>query len=169
VQQQVTFTFFGCIRTAQALAGYPSGMFTDTAAIRIRDNNTIVVASTMNVQVFAPALCTITNGPANIVFQYTAFGAADVRASSFNANCTNNLSYTVSVDPPLGVVGGLRYTLGLTALAPGSGSNVGMGSIQDVGNPAGTRVYYVNGFMPAAQPGASGAVTPQPHTVTITY
>lgn len=168
-QHQVTFDFYACITTAQALTGYPAGTYSDTLTFSVRDGNTALASSTVNVSLFAPAVCSISNGPGNIVFTYSGFGSAQFESTFFNANCTNGLPYTLSVAPAGGTVGGLRYGLGITALTPGTTPATGPFTYTDTGNPTGTRLYYINGYMDPLQAGQVGAPTSQPHTVTLTY
>ena len=169
-QHQVTFDFWGCITTAQATAAYPSGYYLDTISLVIVSSTGATLASgSMSVQDFTPATCSVTGGPGNLVFTYQAFGAADVRSSSFSANCSNNLAYTMTITPDSGAVGGVRYTLGLTALSAGTVLSIGPASLSDTGNVSGTRLYYVNGLVAAGQPGQAGTPVAQPHTLMLTY
>jgi hypothetical protein len=103
-------------------------------------------------------------------FAYNAFSPTAVFAgTSFRANCTNYLPYTMTLDPVSGVVGGLRYTLGLSLAAAGTASNTGPTSLSTQGNATGTATHYINGSMQANQAGQSGTIVPQTHTLTITY
>ena len=74
----------------------------------------------------------------------------------------------MDVSPVAGVVGGLRYVLGLADVA-GSASNLGPSTLSRVGNATGTSSHVINGGMAASQAGLQGAIVPQPHTLTITY
>ena len=133
-------------------------------------NKNNVATSSINVNVYAPAVCSISNGPGQVTFSYSAFSPAAVFAgTSFRANCTNYLPYTMTLDPVSGVVGGLRYTLGLSLDAAGTASNTGPTSLSTQGNATGTATHYINGSMQANQAGQSGTIAPQTHTLTITY
>ena len=119
---------------------------------------------------YAPALCTLSNGPGNLTFTYAAFAPADAFAgTSFRANCTNLLPYTMTLSPAVGVVAGLRYSLGLSLNQAGSAADPGPASLSTQGTATGFATHYINGAMPAAQPGQSGTVVPQVHTLTLTY
>ncbi len=165
-----TFRYWACKTSAQVLTGYPAGYYTDRADLTLLAAGTSVATASLNVGLYAPAVCSISNGPANITFTYAAFAPSAVFAgSSFKANCTNLLPYTVSLSPTVGVVAGLRYSLGLSLSTPGSAANPGPPSLSTQGNATGSAVHYINGAMPAGQPGQTGDVVPQIHTLTITY
>ncbi len=177
VAETLTFNFWGCVSgqsTNIETAGYPAGLYTDSTAITIRPvTGTVVggllpVSSTIAINIIAPARCTVSGGPADISFNYTAFGAASFQSTGFTANCTNLMPYTMALSPPNGVVGGLKYRLGLTAATPGSASSLGPTSLNNTGGAAG-KLHYINGLMDAGQAGQSGLPVSQPHTLTISY
>ena len=165
-----TFPYWACKLAAQTLTSYPSGLYSDRVDLVLYAASTAVATSSLNVNIYAPAVCSISNGPSQLTFSYNAFSPTAVFAgTSFRANCTNFLPYTLALSPVSGVVGGLRYTLGLSLSAAGSASNIGPVSLDAVGNATGTATHYINGAMVAGQPGQAGTIVPQPHTLTITY
>ena len=166
----VTFDYWGCI-PGQAVASFPAGVYTDSVALTLRNNALpllTLATSAITVNITAPAKCSISGGPGDITFSYTAFGPANFQFTSFSADCTNSLPYTMDVSPPSGVVGGLRYELGLADVA-GSASNLGPVTLSRVGSATGSRTHVINGGMVASQAGLLGAIVPQAHTLTITY
>lgn len=168
----VTFSYWACKTTAQALTSYPAGFYSDRADLTLYGGNSpaAVATASLHVGMYAPAVCTLSHGPGNITFNYTAFSASAAFAgTSFRANCTNLLPYTVAVSPSSGLVSGLSYSLGLSLSQSGSAANVGPASLSTQGTALGSATHYINGSMPSAQPGQSGTVVPQIHTLTITY
>ena len=163
----LTFDYWGCI-PSQAVASFPAGIYTDSVTLFLRNGGTQIATAAIPVNISAPARCSISGGPGNITFVYNAFGAANFQSTGFNANCTNSLPYVMDVSPASGVVGGLRYELGLSDTT-GSATNIGPASLSRIGSALGTRAHVVNGVMLANQAGDLGAVVPQPHTLTITY
>ncbi len=177
VPEILTFNYWGCIPGQVSVNSFPAGLYTDTVNTKLyagaATGSPLVSgtsASTVQINIYAPAKCSITGLAAanTIVFNYTAFGAADFKFATFNANCTNLLPYSMSLNATSGVVGGLKYQLGLSN-APGSASAVGSASLASTGGPLGTKVHYINAVMDAGQAGTSGAVVPQSHTLTISY
>jgi hypothetical protein len=176
--ETLTFNFWGCVSgqgtTNIETAGYPAGLYTDSALINIRPvtgttvGGPLPIGSSIAINIIAPARCTVSGGPADISFSYTAFGAANFQSSAFTANCTNLMPYTMALSPTNGVVGGLKYQLGLTAATPGSASSLGPTSLNNVGGTTG-KLHYINGVMDAGQAGQSGLPVSQPHTLTISY
>lgn len=163
----ITFDYWACI-PGQTVASFPAGIYTDSVALTLRNGATILATSSIPVNITAPARCSISGGPGNITFSYVAFGPANFQFTSFSADCTNSLPYTMNVSPAAGVVGGLRYELGLADTA-GSASNIGPSTLNRVGSATGSRAHVINGAMVANQAGLLGAIVPQPHTLTITY
>ncbi len=173
--ETLTFNYWGCIPgQAGSIASFPSGVYTDQIGITLRavlpGADLLISTGFVNVNIYAPARCSITGLAATntIVFNYTAFGPADFKFATFNANCTNLLPYNMSLSPTNGVVGGLKYQLGL-GNAAGSVGNIGPTSLGSIGGALGTKVHYINAVMDAGQAGTSGPVVPQVHTLTITY
>jgi len=165
-----TFPYWACKPSIQAVSTYPTGLYTDRVDLTLSANKNNVATSSINVNVYAPAVCSISNGPGQVTFSYSAFSPAAVFAgTSFRANCTNYLPYTMTLSPVSGVVGGLRYTLGLSLATAGTAGNTGPTSLSTQGNATGTATHYINGSMQANQAGQSGTIVPQTHTLTITY
>lgn len=164
------FSYWACKTTAQALTSYPAGLYTDRVDLTLRTGNTSLATGSINVSLYAPALCTLGSGPANLSFSYAAFApTAAFAGTSFRANCTNLLPYTMTLSPAVGVVAGLRYSLGLSLSQAGTAANTGPASLSAQGTAVGFATHYINGAMPEGQPGQSGPVVPQIHTLTITY
>ncbi|MEI7785341.1 MAG: spore coat protein U domain-containing protein [Betaproteobacteria bacterium] len=165
-----TFNYWACKPIAQNVSSFPSGTYTDRVDITLITGSTTLATSSININLYAPAACSISNGPSNLSFSYAAFSpSAAFAGTSFRANCTNYLPYTMTLDQLSGVVGGLRYTLGLSLTSPGTASNIGTNSLSTQGNVTGTATHYINGLMAAGQAGQSGTIVPQPHLLTITY
>jgi len=165
-----TFAYWACKPRSESISSYPTGLYTDRADLTLTAGSSTVATSFINVNIYAPAVCSISHGPGQVTFSYSAFSAAAAFAgTSFRANCTNYLPYTMALDPVSGVVGGLRYTLGLSLDAAGNASNTGPTSLATQGNATGTATHYINGSMQANQAGQSGTIVPQTHTLTITY
>lgn len=164
----VTFDYWGCV-PGQTITSFPAGVYTDSVALTLRNGAATLATSAIVVNINAPAKCSIgglVNN--NITFSYTAFGSANFQSLSFSADCTNLLPYTMDLNPVSGVVGGLRYELGL-ADAVGSAGNLGPATLSRVGGSSGSRGHVINGAMPSNQAGDRSAIAPQPHTLTITY
>lgn len=165
-----TIPYWACVNKGQA-NGYTAGTYTDTVTATVTlSSGTNPAPASILVNLFAPAVCTTSNGPGNLTFAYNAFSPTAVFAgTSFAANCTNYLPYTMTLNPVSGVVAGLQYTLGLTLAAAGTASNTGPSTLSAIGNATGSATHYINGSMAAAQPGQTGTPVPQSHTLTITY
>jgi hypothetical protein len=167
----LTFDYWACI-PSQTVTSFPAGLYVDTVNLTLRavvgGADPTITTGTIAVNIYAPAKCSISNGPGNVSFNYTAFGAAVFKFTQFNADCTNFLPYGMALSPTTGVVGGLRYQLGLSN-AVGSANSIGSTPLTSTGGAAGTKIHYINGVMDAGQAGTAGAVTPQIHTLTITY
>ena len=163
----VTFDYWACIPN-QTVTSFPAGVYTDSVSLFLRNGGLQLATALIPVNITAPAKCTISGGPGNIIFSYNAFGLANFQSTGFSADCTNGLPYTMDVNPASGVVGGLRYELGLSDVT-GSATNIGPASLSRVGSATGSRAHVINGVMVANQAGALGAIAPQPHTMTIIY
>ena len=164
----VTFDYWACI-PGQTVSSFPAGVYTDSVSLFLRNTAGLQLATaSIPVNITAPARCAISGGPGNITFVYNAFGSANFQFTNFSADCTNGLPYTMDVSPAAGVVGGLRYELGLSDAA-GSATNIGPASLSRVGGATGSRPHVINGVMVANQAGVLGAIVAQPHTLTITY
>ena len=165
-----TFNYWTCKPAAQNASSYPSGVYTDRVDLTLSAGGSNVATSSINVNLYAPAFCSISSGPGTLSLNYQAFSNTAVFAgTSFKADCTHYLPYTMTLNTLSGVVGGLRYTLGLSLAAAGNASNIGSGSLSTTGNVTGSATHYINGAMAAGQAGQTGAITPQSHTLTIIY
>ena len=123
VAQPQTVSFWGCLPLGQAVPA--SGSYVDSLPIRVRDaanTGNLSPNGTLAVTVTAPASCAMTLAPGDVLFNYTAFGAAVNANTPFTMNCTANLPYTMSLDAYTGVVGGLIYTLNINTTPPPAGS-----------------------------------------------
>ena len=163
----LTFNYWACI-PGQVVSSFPAGIYTDSVSLFLRNGPTQLATASIPVNITAPAKCSISGGPGNLTFTYTAFGPANFQSTGFSADCTNALPYTMDVSPAAGVVGGLRYDLGLSDLV-GSAGNIGPATLSRTGSATGSRQHVINGVMVANQAGLQGAIVPQPHTLTITY
>lgn len=154
IPSSTNIPFWGCVPGSQT--GLPAGTYTDTVTVTLRGAGT--VTATFPVSIFTPASCSITTAPGTVSFTYTAFGGVKNASTPFSVTCTNRLPYTMALDATVGVVGGLQYTVALSA--PNA---TGTGLAQN---------FTVNGTMPANQAGtcaASSCTTTQIRTLTISY
>ena len=174
-----TITYYACIPPLQT-ATASSVTYTDTVQLSITGTTSSpsvgftanTTAGTIGVNILAPVSCGITTAPGTVAFgSYTALGAAKTANTSFIANCSSGLPYTMTFDSlnASGVVAGLNYTLGFNT-APGS---TGTDSLTTSGTNVG-QTFYINGNMPAGQAGscASGGCAgtqTATRTLTITY
>jgi spore coat protein U-like protein len=147
--------YWGCIPAGQGVA---AGTYTDTVTLSMLYSGWTLASGTAAVSILTPATCTISSPPGNIVFNYTAFGAAVTPSTTFRVTCTNSLPYAMALDATTGTVVGLSYSLALSAA-----SSVGNGAAQ---------LHTINGNMAAGQAGtcATGTCTgTQARSITITY
>jgi spore coat protein U-like protein len=159
-------SFWGCITLANQ--SVPAGVYTDTFTMTITKANgsSSYATGTAAVSIRNPATCSITTPPGDVVFNYTAFGATANAGTTFVANCTQWLPYTMSLNASSGVVSGLNYTLQInnqTAIPTSPLSSRGTGAGQ---------THTINGNMPAGQAGTCSGATcqgTQAHTLTISY
>ena len=163
----LTFDYWACI-PGQPVSSFPAGVYTDSVSLFLRNGALQLATASIPVNITAPAKCSISGGPSNLTFIYNAFGSANFQFTNFSADCTNGLPYTMDVSPASGVVGGLRYELGLSDTA-GSATNIGPASLSRTGSATGSRQHVINGVMVANQAGVLGTIVAQPHTLTITY
>jgi Spore Coat Protein U domain len=170
--ETVNIQFYTCVTLSQALTSFPAGIYTDTAAMNIRyqGGGGIDRTADLNVNINAPAVCSIGSLPPTINLTYTAFqNTAAFQFAQFNAQCTNLLPYTMAVSPTAGVVRGVNYQLGLSTGSQGSAGSIGSTPLSDVGGSTGTKVHFINASMQAGQAGQIGGATSNIHTLTITY
>jgi len=160
--QSLSASFWGCITLANQVAT-ANTTYTDKVTVSIRSGNKTLNSSSFNVSIFAPASCSISTMPGNVAFNYTAFSASAVIASStFGVNCNNKLPYTMSLDTSSGVVSGLNYALQINSLT----------SPESKRGTAAEQTHTINGTMPAGQAGTCSTalcIGSQVHTLTITY
>lgn len=152
-----TYSFYGCVPAGQTVPA--AGTYTDTVTMSFIPGGAKFTNGTFPVSITAPATCTLSTPPGNIVFNYTSFSAAPVLANTtFAATCTNRLPYTLALDATSGTIAGVSYTLALSAA-----SATGTGLAQ---------TYTINGTIAAGQSGTCAAATctgSQTRTLTITY
>ncbi|GEM_PF-582280 len=163
--------YYGCVPPGLIVPAM--GTYTDTVTLTgsatVSRGGINFAAASMPVSITAPATCNFTQAPGNIGFNYVAFSATDVLASTtMQVTCTNLLPYSIALDTSSDVVSGLNYSLALNTTGLG-GSNpltsTGTGIAQ---------TFFINGSMPAGQAGTcnSSAVpcaATQIRTLTVTY
>jgi spore coat protein U-like protein len=165
-----TFSYYGCVPAGLTVPA--AGTYTDTVTMSftgsVSRGGSTFTGGTFPVSITAPATCSFSQQPGNIVFNYTSFSATAVLANtSFQATCTNLLPYTIALDATAGVVTGLNYTLALNTTA----NSGGVSPLTSGGNGI-AQTFYVNGSIAAGQSGtcATGICTgSQTHSLTITY
>lgn len=169
--------FWLCIPALQTPTA-PSVVYADTVALSITgtsSSNSINFVAGVNgvatVNIIAPVTCTISTAPGPVAFgTYTSLGAAAVGSTSFAANCSNTLPYTMSLGSAFGVVVGLNYSVGLTATV---GATTGTPTLASTGTGV-AQTFYIKGNMAAGQAGscaggACGALRTDPRVLTITF
>jgi len=156
----VTTTYWGCVPAGQT--GLPSGSYTDTVTMSVSDSSgggAAIGSGTFGITIYYPAVCNVTQAPADVAFTYTAFRATPATASStFGVTCTTTLPYTMALDATSGVVAGLQYLVSLSA-----STGTGTGAQQN---------YTISGTMPAGQAGTcatSSCTGTSVRTLTIGY
>jgi spore coat protein U-like protein len=165
-----TFSFYGCVPAGLTVPA--AGTYTDTVTMTftgsVSGGGIRFTGGTIPVSITAPASCSFSQQPGNIVFNYTSFSPSNVLANtSFQATCTNLLPYTIALDTSAGVVTGLNYTLALDTTANTGGVN----PLTSRGSGV-AQTFFVNGTIVAGQSGtcAAGVCTgTQAHSLTITY
>ena len=164
-----TFSFYGCVPAGLTVPA--AGNYTDTVTISftgsVSGGGITFTPGTFPVSINAPATCSFSQQPGNIVFNYTSFSATDILANtSFQATCTNLLPYTIALDSTSGVVTGLNYTLALNTAGAGGTNPLASRGIGV------TQIFFVNGSILAGQSGTCTAGIcsgSQIHSMTITY
>lgn len=155
IPSSTNLPFWACVPGSQT--GLPAGTYTDTVTVTLRGAGT--TTTTFLVSITTPASCSLTLPPPGIVnFTYIAFGGVVNANIPFSVTCTSLLPYTMALDATVGVVGGLQYTLALSA-SSATGTGVAQG-------------YSVDGTMAANQAGtcaASSCLATQSRTLTISY
>ena len=129
-----------------------------TALVLAPAAHAATITGNFNVSVTLTPVCAITAGPANVTFTYTSSqgGAAASAGGGFSVACTQNLSYSMSLDvPPTGQVGGLAYSISAPAGAfTGTGAAV---------------AHTISGTIAGGQGGDVAAPTTEARVLTITY
>jgi spore coat protein U-like protein len=165
-----TFSFYGCVPAGLTVPA--AGTYTDTVTMSfngsVSGGGITFTGGTFPVSIIAPASCSFSQQPGNIVFNYTSFSTANVLANtSFQATCTNLLPYSIALDVASGVVSGLNYTLALNTTS----NTGGVSPLASRGNGV-AQTFYVNGTIASGQSGtcAAGICTgTQAHSLIITY
>lgn len=163
-----TSSYWGCI--GAGLTGLAAGVYTDALTLTLsygpNPQSTATVSAPVNIA--TPSTCSISTTPGTVAFgSYVAFGNVLAASTSFGANCTNYLPYTLAVTPTTGTIAGVTYTLLLQSAAPVMTGT----SLSATGNGF-AQTYTINGSMAAGQSGVcslascSGTV---PHTLTLSY
>jgi spore coat protein U-like protein len=153
----VDVSFWMCMGSGIAAA---AGTYVDSMTMTMNYGAGAGINTTgaIPVSIATPAICSVTAAPADLVFDYTAFGAAQNPSSPFSVTCTLHLPYTMTLDASAGTAAGLAYTLSMS-----SPNSTGTGAVQ---------VHSVNGAMAAGQAGTCGAplcTATQTRTLTLTY
>ena len=159
VATQVTLPYWGCVFASQT--GLPSGAYQDTVTMTATNSTggATLATNVFTVNIYYPAVCNVTQAPADVAFSYTAFRSTAATASStFGVTCTNTLPYSMALDATSGVVAGLQYLLTLSASnATGTGAQ---------------QAFTIDGTMPAGQAGTCAVASctgTSVRTLTITY
>jgi spore coat protein U-like protein len=159
-----TFFYYVCIPAGQTTA--PAGTYSDTTAISFVNMSVSGGTSSFTngaafslLNITTQGTCTFATPPGNMTFAYTSFSTTAATASTtFAAQCTNMLPYTMALDATSGTINGITYTLALSAT-----SATGNGAAQG---------YTINGSIAAGQGGTCSTATctgTQIRTLTITY
>jgi spore coat protein U-like protein len=168
-----TYSFYGCVPAGQTLPA--GGTYNDTVTMSFTTPSGGGVryrTGTFAPRIIAPATCSFSTPPGNMVFNYTAFGAAAAASTTFAANCSQYLPYNLSLD-----AGGAGYTGSFTS-PTGTYTNTATNLTYTLTLPApvtGTGVaqsYTITGAMAAGQGGTCAAGTctvTDTHTLTVTY
>ena len=174
LNQAMAANFYLCVPLGQTPPA--SGTYADTVTVRVRNSTntgfiTGSAATTFGVSVVVPASCASLTTPADLTFNYTAFGAAATASTTFNVTCTTNLPYEISLDAYTGVVGGLLYTLNINAVPPNTVTPVkakGTGAAQ-LHTIFGNMVSGQAGSCPSSTAAACATAQSDARSVTITY
>lgn len=154
-----------CIRMPSQPGGAPTaGIYTDVVNVFAQypnsDTGALTVPAFLNYSVGVDAQCVFATYPGNMLFNYTSFSPTAQSASqSLVLRCSNNLPWSVSVDPPTSSMLGLSYSI---AVSPSSGTGLGNAG----------HTITLTGTIPAGQAGTCALGTcsaTQTHTITISY
>jgi spore coat protein U-like protein len=153
-----TIAYWGCVSAGQT--GLPAGTYTDTVGVTLSygPNPQSSYATAFNISIETPAVCKVPRGPDTIGIVYTSFGPEVKASTTFDANCTNALPYTMALDATSGVLSGVQYTLALS-----TPSSIGTGVDQ---------THTITATAVAGQAGTcttANCTTSAIRTLTITY
>ena len=148
--------FWGCINPRLLPT---AGIYTDIVTMTPTYSAGVLGGvGTFPVKIITPATCNIGTIPGITLAYGNAFGPGATATTNAPATCSNELPYTIAVNPTSGVSAGIFYTLSLPASATGTGA------VQNIPITA------------TAPPGQAGTCTTgsctgaaQPHTLTLTY
>ncbi len=152
--------YWGCIPAGQT--GLPAGIYSDTVIMQLRNSqsggSTTIATGSFGVQIHMSSTCNLTTPPGTITFNYTSFGPTINPTTTFGANCTSMLPYTMALDATSGTLLGLNYSLALSAT-----SGTGTGAPQ---------THTITGTMVSGQAGTcAGSLcsATQAHTLILSY
>lgn len=154
--------FWGCITQKQTATN--SGLYADTVRMTLSYPSGPDLIANMPVSIYAPATCSFTRQPGNILIaDYIPF-TSGLRTGStqFGVQCTNQMPYTLATNVQEGVAAGVRYLLSVNQ--PGGS---GTGQPQD---------YFVTVTVPGGQAGGACSLpsgqtctTTNSHWIVISY
>jgi len=158
VPTSVVTNYWTCIPAGQT--GLPAGIYMDSVPMTLYDgnSNSSLASGPLSVSINTASTCNISTPPGTITFNYTSFGPTINPTTTFGANCTSMLPYTMALDATSGMLLGLNYSLALSAT-----SSTGTGVSQS---------HTITGTMVSGQAGTctTGACSAtQVHTLTISY
>jgi spore coat protein U-like protein len=155
----VDTSYWGCIPSGQNTPS--ANPYNDTVTMTLNYSYGLVNASgssTLTVLILNQASCSISTPPGTITFNYTSFGPTINPTTTFGANCTSMLPYTMALDATSGTLLGLNYSLALSAT-----SSTGTGVPQ---------THTITGTMVSGQAGTcAGSLcsATQGHTLILSY
>ena len=154
--------------TVPAAQNVGAGTYLDTQTVKLYQGTTAAAASTaisptlqtFGVTLAVAAKCALSSPPGNVNFAYTSFQTTQsVASTSFAVTCSNNTTYTLSLDSATGTLLGLNYNLSLNK----TGVQTGNGLAQSA---------TINGTVASGQSGictGSTCTASEVRTLTITY
>lgn len=160
-----TYSYYGCVPASQTVPA--AGTYTDTVTMSFIPGGAAFTGDTFPVSIYAPATCSISTPPGNIIFNYTSFSPTAVAANTtFVTTCTNLLPYTMTLDATSAVLTGLNYSLALNTVGTG-----GVSPLTSTGTGV-PQTFFINGSIASGQSGTCATSTcagSQARTLTITY
>ena len=162
--QTFNYPYYFRVANTAAINAKPAGIYDDLsilATVKLTSSGGAVQGSSLfGTTVSKPSYCWLSTPPSAMTINYTAFSASNqTGTSNFKASCTQNTTYTLSLDATSAVLLGLRYTLALS----NTGTITGTGFEQS---------HSVTGTIAAGQAGTctTGSCTGmQARTLTVTY